>query len=426
MSGTIVVGIAVVVVVVLVAATAVFAASETVLGRLGVVRALRLREEGRRGADQLVWLLDHPARGLNVILLLTILTRVTAAAIVTALAFSAGRVAVSLAVVGLVVASFALAEVAPRTFTLRRLERTGLALAPVVAGVARILAPVVRPLVALGGAAAGRRGPGPFSSDEEFRRLMGMEEAEVETAGEEEERAMIRSIFELGDTVCREIMVPRPDMVMVNTDDTLDGVVETAIERGYSRIPVWEDDRDNIVGVVYAKDLLERLYEEPNGRGWTHLMREPTFVPESKRADELLRELQQQKIHLAIVVDEYGAVVGLVAIEDILEEIVGEIVDEFDHEEPPVVRLDENRLRVSARLTVHDLNELVDADLPEDEGWDTVGGLLLAMLGRVPEAGESVQVEGLTLVAERVQGRRVSKVLVTVEPQDDRAPEPAK
>ncbi len=254
-------------------------------------------------------------------------------------------------------------------------------------------------------------------------------EVEEEVELEEDERAMIHSIFELGDTVCREIMVPRLDMVMVDADAGFAWVLDTTITSGYSRLPVWRDSRDNVIGVVYAKDLLERLYRDADREGagragqraeWTELLREPTFVPESKRADELLRDLQQQKVHLAIVVDEHGAVVGLVTIEDILEEIVGEIVDEFDHEEPPVMRLEEGVLRVSARLTVHDLNELLEANLPEDEGWDTVGGLLIGLLGRVPQPGEAVKVDDITLVAERVQGRRVRKVLVTPATADGR------
>jgi CBS domain containing-hemolysin-like protein len=409
----------------LVAITAVLAGAETVLTRIGLVRALALNAEERRGAGQLLWLIEHPARGLNLVLLLTITARIAAATIlvILVLPWGVGPLAVSAAVLALV--SFVLAEIAPRSYTLRHLERVGLLLAPTVARLARILEPVVRALIGVGSALSRRSDSGPFSSDEELRRLMATDDPEEGVEIEADERAMIHSIFELGDTVCREIMVPRPDMVTVGADATLGAVVEVAVRQGYSRIPVWEDDREHIVGVVYAKDLLERLHAvtraAAEGRSmpetWSDLLRPPAFVPEFKRADDLLRELQQAQVHLAIVVDEHGATVGLVTIEDILEEIVGEIVDEYDHEEPPVVRLDERRLRVSARLTVHDLNEIIESDLPEDEGWDTVGGLVMGMLGRVPTPGESVRVDGVVLVAERVQGRRVDKVLVSL-PED--------
>ncbi len=403
-------------VVVLVAMTAVFAAAETVLTRLGIIRALALDDEGRRGAASLLWLIEHPALGLNAVLLLTIVSRVAALTVLVVLATQHGASVTVLAAACFALASFVLAEVAPRTFTLRNLERVGLLLAPPVAAVARLLAPLLHVLIRLGSAAAGSRVSGPFADDDELRRLIGTSEDDDEIDIEDEERAMIHSIFELGDTVCREIMVPRPDMVTVNVLDPLQTVVETAVSSGYSRIPVWGDDPDHITGVVYAKDLLQRLHESGNTGGWVDLCREPTFVPESKRADELLRELRRQKVHLAVVVDEYGGVAGIVTIEDILEEIVGEIVDEYDHEEPPVVRLDDRRLRVAARVTVHDLNEMLDVALPEDEGWDTVGGLLMGMLGRVPEEGESARVDGVELTAERVQGRRVERVLVTVSP----------
>ncbi|MFN2557248.1 MAG: hemolysin family protein [Nitriliruptorales bacterium] len=406
-------------VVMCVALTAFLTASETVLTRIGVVRALRLNEAGEPGAAQLLWLVEHPARGLDVVLLLTVVARVAAASVLAVIAAAGGAWLVTLAAVLLALVSFVVAEVAPRTYTLPRLERVGLRIAPVVAWLARALHPLVRGLVTAGGRLV-RRAGGPFSSDEELRRLIGSEDVE-EVELEEDERAMIHSIFELGDTVCREIMVPRLDMVMVDADADFEQVLDTTITSGYSRLPVWRDSRDNVIGVVYAKDLLERLYQRSDQSGaaraaqdgdWTDLLRVPTFVPESKLADELLRDLQQQKVHLAIVVDEHGAVVGLVTIEDILEEIVGEIVDEFDHEEPPVMRLGAGALRVSARLTVHDLNELLDTDLPEEEGWDTVGGLLIGLLGRVPQPGEEVRVDAVTLVAERVQGRRVRKVLV--------------
>jgi CBS domain containing-hemolysin-like protein len=222
--------------------------------------------------------------------------------------------------------------------------------------------------------------------------------------------AMLRAVFEFGDTVVREVMVPRPDMVAVPAKAPLDEVVEVMLEAGHSRIPVHGDDRDEIEGIVYAKDVLALLHTGEI-RDWTELMRAPLVVPELKSVVELLRELQTQQVHIAVVVDEYGATVELITIEDILEELVGEIVDEYDHELPLVEVLDDERWRVDARLPVHDLAELVDTRLPDDE-WDTVGGLLFGLLGHIATPGEHVVIDDIRLTAEQVRGRRIWQVLV--------------
>jgi len=282
--------------------------------------------------------------------------------------------------------------------------------------------------IALGRALVPRRHEvsGPHAGDDELRALTG-DEADEDDALEPEERAMIRSIFELGETVVREVMVPRPDVVSVPEDASIGEVVRVVVDGGYSRLPVHAaDETDRIVGVVYAKDLLRRLATQPELNGWSDLTRQPTFVPETKRCDELLRELQSQAVHLAVVLDEYGDVVGLVTIEDVLEEIVGEIVDEHDQEQQLVEPLDDGRFRIDARLGVDDLNELLGTELPE-EGWDTVGGLVFGTLGRVPRPGEQVELDGTTIEVEVLQGRRVAKVVVTVastaEQEDGRTDE---
>jgi CBS domain containing-hemolysin-like protein len=409
--------------------TAYLAAFETVLSRLNVVRALRLVEEDRRGADALLWVTEHRVSGLNVLLVVTVVARVTLAALAAVLGWrhlgDAGGLAVAVALAALL--SLVVGEVTPRTLVLRHLEASGLRLAASGRVLVRALDPVARAVVGLGRALVPRRHEvsGPYATDDELRQLDADEEEEDDEL-EPEERAMIRSIFELADTLVREIMVPRPDMVTVPEDAPLEDVVQVAIERGYSRIPVRDpDDEDTIVGVVYAKDLLRRLATERHRTGWGDLVRRPTFVPESKRCDELLRELQASAVHLAIVVDEYGEIIGLVTIEDILEEIVGEIVDEHDREEPLVEMLDGGALRIDARLGVDDLNELLGAELPE-EGWDTVGGLVFGTLGRVPVVGEKLELEGWTITVEHVQGRRVGKVHVAPRAgRDDHAAAPA-
>ena len=405
----------------LVVVTAYLAAVETVAGRLNVVRALRIVEDDVRGSAALLWLAEHRARTLDAVLVFGVVTRMglAAAAIAAGLEFggAAGAVTV-LAVVAVVV--LVVAEVAMRTLALRHLEPVGLA----VAGSARLLvrttSPLVRGCVLLGRSLVPHRGEvtGPHASDDELRRL-DADDDEPNEELEPEERAMIRSIFELGDTHVREIMVPRPDMVTVPADAALDEVVAAVVDGGFSRLPVHDPaDPDVVTGVVYAKDLLRSLADGGGAPRWDQLVRPPTFVPETKRVDELLRELQQGTVHLAFVVDEYGELVGLVTIEDILEEIVGEIVDEHDHEPPLVEPLDDGALRVDARLGVDDLNELLGAQLPE-EGWDTVGGLVFATLGHVPEEGERIELDGVGITVEGVQGRRVGKVLVEVVTADD-------
>jgi CBS domain containing-hemolysin-like protein len=391
------------------------AAVETVVTRCNVVRALRLAEEDRRGSEALLWLAEHRASSLNVVLSCTVLVRVGLAGLATLLGLElVGGAAGVAAALGLtVVVSLVLGEVTPRTLALRHLEPTGLALAPVSRVLVRGLDPLARAVVGLGRALVPRRHEvsGPYASDDELRALES-DEDEQDEALEPEERAMIRSIFELADTIVREVMTPRPDMVMVPEDADLDEVVTLVVERGLSRIPVQDaGDPDTIVGVLYAKDLLARAATDRRRRRWGDLVRDPTFVPETKRCDELLRELQESAVHLAVVVDEYGEIVGLVTIEDLLEEIVGEIVDEHDREEPLVELLEDATMRVDARLGVDDLNELLEAELPE-EGWDTVGGLIFATLGRVPAEGETLELDGFGITVEKVQGRRVGKVLI--------------
>jgi Mg2+/Co2+ transporter CorC len=277
----------------------------------------------------------------------------------------------------------------------------------------RVVDPLARGVVSLGRGLVPRRHEvsGPYATDDELRQLDADEE-ETDDELEPEERAMIRSIFELAETIVREIMVPRPDMVTVAEDAPLAEVVEVAIEHGYSRIPVRDpEDEDTIVGVVYAKDLLRRLATEPHRTRWGDLVRRPTFVPETKRCDDLLRELQEAAVHLAIVVDEYGEIVGLVTIEDILEEIVGEIVDEHDREEPLVELLEDGALRVDARLGVDDLNELLGAELPEEGGTRSVGSSS-GPSGGSRSSARAIELDGFTITVEHVQGRRVGKVLV--------------
>jgi putative hemolysin len=237
-------------------------------------------------------------------------------------------------------------------------------------------------------------------------------EEEAEAEGEDaEEIKLITSVLEFSDAVVREVMVPRGDMVTVSHDDDTDRALDVVIAEGRSRVPVTGESRDEIVGVLYARDLLSLMDSGQGPQPVTTIMRPPHFVPETERVHDLLRELQREKVHLAIVVDEFGSTAGLVTIEDLIEEIVGEIVDEHDVEEPMITPVAGGGYLVNARLPVDDLSELTGVKLPEGD-WDTVGGLLLALAGQVPQVGEPFEVEGLVLTAVQVQGRRVSRVRV--------------
>jgi CBS domain containing-hemolysin-like protein len=240
------------------------------------------------------------------------------------------------------------------------------------------------------------------------------------------ERAMIHSVFELGDTIVREVMVPRTDMIFVESGKTLRQALSLALRSGFSRIPVVGENLDDVVGIAYLKDIVTRTYEYSDGpvdEPVTSVMRPTTFVPDSKPVDDLLREMQARQTHVAIVIDEYGGTAGLVTIEDILEEIVGEIADEYDREQPPVEWLGDGHARVTARLSVDELAELFDVRI-EAEDVDTVGGLLAQLLGRVPIAGSTATVSGLRLTAESLAGRRNRISTVTVR-RESPAAEPA-
>ena len=391
-----------------------FGAAETAYSRLSLSRAQRLAEEGRPGARRMLRLVQAQARTVNLLALILLVAEVTTVALVaivvshhfdSPLAVVAGA-AITAAVL------FVGAEVAPKTVAVQRTETVALVTARWVALVGWPLSPLVTALIWAGNVVAPGKGlkQGPFVTEDEIREMIDV--AESDEVIEESERAMIHSIFELGDTVVREIMVPRPDMVTVPRDGQLSDVLDTMLRVGHSRIPVYGEDRDTIVGLIYAKDVLRRIHQRGDEEGpWDDLMRPVHFVPELMPVDALLKELQSSKVHLAIVVDEYGTTAGLVTIEDVLEEIVGEIVDEYDREEPLVQDLGGDTWRLDARLPVDELNDLVGTSLPDDE-WDTVGGLLFGLLGHVPSPGERVETEGVRLIAERLRGRRISTVLV--------------
>jgi CBS domain containing-hemolysin-like protein len=388
-----------------------FAGAEAALSRVSRVTADELERAGRRGAARLQLVVADPARYLNVLTLLRVACEMVATVLVTVVAlrhFSTTWQAVLVAGVVMVVVSYVAVGVSPRTIGRQHAARVALLSARLVLTLSRVLGPLPQLLILVGNALTPGKGfrEGPFASEAELRDLVDL--AQENKLIEDRERVMIHSVFELGDTIAREVMVPRTDVVFIERHKTLRQAMSLALRSGFSRIPVVGEGSDDVLGVTYLKDLIRRTYEYRDAESTEKVesvMRAAVFVPESKPVDELLREMQAQQTHIAIVVDEYGGTAGLVTIEDVLEEIVGEITDEYDVERPLVEDLPDGSLRVSARLHIDELAERLDVDLDDDD-VDTVGGLLAKHLGRVPIPGAQVYVGGLQLTAEGTQGRR--------------------
>lgn len=400
------------------------ASAETALTRISRVRAEEFVREGRRGAPRLQAIVTDPPRYLNLLLLLRLSCELVATVIVTLLFIDhlgdQGWAYVTAAVV-MIIVSYVIVGVSPRTLGRQHAEPIALAGAPVVYGLTRIFGPLPKLLILLGNALTPGKGfrEGPFTSEAELRDLVDL--AEERRVIEPDEREMIHSVFELGDTLVREVMVPRTDMVFIERTKTLSQALSLALRSGFSRIPVVGENEDDVIGIAYLKDIIRRVHEagqDGGGERVDSIMRTATYVPESKPIDQLLREMQARQIHLAIVIDEYGGTAGLVTIEDVLEEIVGEITDEYDQEAPRVEPMPDGGLRVTARMPVDELGELFDTEIEVDD-VETVGGLLAHALGRVPIAGSQAEVAGLQLTAESLAGRRnrISTVVVRrVEP----------
>jgi CBS domain containing-hemolysin-like protein len=321
----------------------------------------------------------------------------------------------------LLVARYVLIGVGPRAMGKRRAERVAGTAVRWLRPLYRILGPVPRLLDAAAGALPlGGHGTDPeLAARPELRGLVDLIEGRTEI--EPGEREMVRSVFELGDTIVREVMVPRTDMVFIERDKTLDQALSLALRSGFSRIPVVGDNTDDVVGIAYLKDIVAWEHEHPGSEEFERIdavMRSATYVPESKPVDELLRQMQIQRIHVAIAIDEYGGTAGMVTIEDILEEIVGEIADEYDTERAPVEWLAPGMARVTARLPVTELEELFGVTV-DAEDVETVGGLMAHELGRVPIAGAEATVAGLHLTAEHLAGRRNKLGSVLIERLDD-------
>ncbi|MDQ1698155.1 MAG: magnesium and cobalt exporter, family, partial [Frankiaceae bacterium] len=364
---------------VLVAIAAFLSMAETALSRVSRSRAEELGQSGRRGARRLRLVVADPAPPLNVLLLLRTLAEMLATTMV-AVAFDRVLDSVwqALLVAGgtMTVVDYVVVGVGARTIGRQHPERVGLATAGPAYVLTKLLGPLPRILIALGNALTPGKGfrEGPFTSEAELRELVDL--AEQGKVIESEEREMIHSVFELGDTLVREVMVPRTDMVWIERGKTVRQALSLALRSGFSRIPVVGDNEDDVVGVAYLKDLARRVYEdEGRSEKVDEVMRPAYFIPDSKPVDELLREMQAKQVHVAVVIDEYGGTAGLVTIEDILEEIVGEIADEYDREAPRTESLDDGSLRVNVRVPIDDVEEMFGTSF-DVEDVETVGGLL--------------------------------------------------
>jgi len=396
-----------------------FTATESAVSRMSVHHVESLVESRRRGAPALLQLVRDSGPVAMVLALLRVLADATAAVLVTIAVGDAvsslwARLLVAIAVMAVV--SFVLVGVSPRTLGRKNGEAISLAFAPLVLSLRTLLGPIAHLLVSLGNAVTPGGGyrDGPFDSEAELREYVDM--ATDSALIEADERKMIHSVFELGDTLAHELMVPRTDMITIDRSKTLRQAVSLFQRTGFSRIPVVDGGPDEIEGVLYFKDVAKRLL---NGdmAGQTpcdSVMRKVGFIPDSKPVDDLLREMQVARRHFAIVIDEYGGTAGLVTLEDIVEEVVGEIDDEYDRMTPGPEDLQDGTVRIQARMSVDDFAEYFDLTIEEDD-VDTVGGLLTKLVGRVAIAGASADLADLRMTAERMAGRRHQLATLVVE-----------
>lgn len=408
------------------------AAVETVLSLISKSRAESMFDDGDEGraAERIKLIAQDPAPSINAVMFVRMLCEVTATIIVALVMFSIfdtrwGQMGTTIGIIFVV--AFILWGVAPRTLGRQHPEGFMRKFAPLVSLLTTVFGSIAQLMVLLGNAITPGKGfaDGPFASEAELRDLVDI--AQAADVIEARESKMIHSVFELGDTLVKEVMVPRPDMVFTHRDRTLRQLLSLALRSGFSRIPVVGDGVDDVLGVIYLKDVAKRIYDFPDAERLEtvgDLMRSATFVPDSKPAAELMRDMQLRHSHVVVVVDEFGGTAGLATIEDIIEEIVGEIVDEYDHESEPVVELEPGLYRISSRLPLDELGELFDVEL-EDEDVETVGGLMSKLLNVVPIPGSKVTYEGIEMTADRAVGRRhqIGTVLVRHVPETPDAEE---
>ena len=415
----------------MVLSAAIFVATETALTRVSKATIDQLRKDGSKPAARLSKLLDDRAKYVNSLMFAQLTLSTIAIVLVTTVSldvFVDNNLALVTSSAVMVLVGYIVLGVAPQTLGRQRADRIALATVRLARMITVIFGPLSRIFILVGNAITPGQGfrEGPFSTQAELRELVDM--AGADSVIEDDERQMIHSVFELGDTIAREVMVPRTEMVWIETHKTLRQAMSLGLRSGYSRIPVVGEGIDDIVGVVYVKDIARRVFEHQESQTTervSDLMRPAFMVPDSRSVDELLRDMQSARTHLAVLVDEYGGTAGLVTIEDVIEEIVGEISDEHDVLGPDIEELANGEYRVSSRLHIDDLAELLETEIP-DEGVDTVGGLMAKRLGIVPIPGATVDIDSWTLTAESTAGRRhridtvvISRDSFTAETEDE-------
>lgn len=390
-------------------------AAETALTSISRIKLKNLVEEGDQKAIEIDRLLSDPNKLLSTILIVNSVAVIVASSTATLLALqffgNLGEI-IETILISLVVLIFC--EITPKTAAVQNPLRWARIFVNPVRGAAWLLTPIVWTLGAItnflvrivGGQIKHR---GPFVTEEELRLLVTV--GEKEGVLEEEETEMIHSIFEFADTTVREVMIPRIDMVTLESDATVDEAVDLALEAGFSRIPVYEENIDNIIGVLYTKDMLKQLREGHNSFLVRDLVRTAYFVPETKKLDDLLREIKQKHVHMVIIVDEYGSVAGLVTIEDLVEEIVGDIQDEYDREVKLYEQVSENEYIFDAKISIGEFNDLMEQEL-DDSDYETLGGFLYAQLDKIPTVGDTITFNNLTFTVLSTRGRRITQVRV--------------
>jgi len=402
---------------VLVLLSAFMSGSEVALIGFSKLRRRQLVQEKNSRVAAVERLMANPQRFLITILIVNTLVNILAAAVAAIIAedlFGKVGVAVATGIVTLVILTFG--EITPKAYAASHGERWALRAAPALLALQSLLFPIVWTFerftkMMFKNLGKGSHGGASFRSEEEIKTLItvGAEEGVLE----EKEEDMLHSVIEFGETTAKEIMVPRIDMVAVPGDATIEHIRAFALDSGFSRIPVYQGTVDNVTGILYVKDLLLHLVSKASGTAHVRdLMREAYFVPESKKLDQLLQEMRDKRVHMAVVIDEFGGTAGLVTLEDVIEEVVGDIFDEYDLRSEPVRQLDEKTAIVDARTHVADVNDALDIEIPEEEGYDTVAGYIYDKLGRLGKEGEVVHGPGFDMVVEKVSNRRILRARV--------------
>jgi putative hemolysin len=399
-----------------------FSSSEVALISITRAKVRTLVNEGRKGAAALARLKESPDRILITILVGNPVVNIGAAAIATAVAIEAfGDIGVGIATGFVIIILLVFGEIGPKIYAARASDSFALTIAPVILFFSRIFTPVIWLVERISPKfGIGKEVAEPAVTEEEIKEWIdvGKEDGTIEQG----EQDMLYSVLKFGDTTAREIMTPRVDVVIMEDTTPFDKAVRIFNETGFSRIPVYHEKTDNLTGILNMKDIFSASVSRRKDTSIKEIMYDPYFVPETMKIDELLRELQVRRVHMAVVIDEYSSFTGIVTLEDILEELVGELRDEFDTEEPGIQKLSDGVYVVDGKMWVDDLNEQLGINLPVDESYETIGGLLIARFGHIPQhPGVKVEIDAgrLTLVVMQMHGRRIVKVKIIVRPPKD-------